>query len=136
AVTLVSDTLVLASAGWVPVDALKPDAEIVQRRGPGIAIAARRVGAGRVLQVGYDETWRWRMAGGPGSAAQHRAWWAGIVSAIAYAPSASDSAPTASQFLAAPRAEVTQALGEPRASPLTMRGRWPDPRWLLAAIFL
>lgn len=136
AVTVVADTLGIASAGWLPIVQLTPDAQVVQRRGRDAAIAARRVGAGRVLQVGYDETWRWRMAGGPGSAARHRAWWAGIVSTVAYAPGGSDSTSVTSPFLAAPRADVTQALGEPRASPASMRGWSPDPRWLLAAIFL
>jgi len=49
-------------------------------------IAARRLDAGRVMQLGYDETWRWRMGGGDESAAAHRAWWSRLVAAVAYAP--------------------------------------------------
>jgi hypothetical protein len=53
----------------------------------GVAmIAARRVDAGRVMQVGYDESWRWRMAGGDEGAAAHREWWSRLLAAVAYTP--------------------------------------------------
>jgi len=48
--------------------------------------AARRHIAGRVLQTGYLETWRWRMSGGDDAPAQHREWWSRSVASVAYAP--------------------------------------------------
>ena len=59
---------------------------MLESRGNAGAVAARRVGAGRVVQSGYDETWRWRMAGGDEAASAHREWWSRLVSAVAYAP--------------------------------------------------
>src|SRR6185503_3060787 len=58
----------------------------LQRRASVTSIAARRVGAGRVVQSGYQDTWRWRMAGGDESVRDHRKWWSGLVSGVAYAP--------------------------------------------------
>jgi hypothetical protein len=60
-----------------------------------VAIAARRFGAGRALQLGYEDTWRWRMGGSDG-VLRDRIWWAGLVSSVAYAPRvARESAETA-----------------------------------------
>lgn len=66
---------------------IKADA-VALEYGPdrAVAAAARRVGDGRVLQVGYRDTWRWRMAGtdaDPVSA--HRKWWAAMASSVAHA---------------------------------------------------
>ena len=68
------------------VTALRTDAIPLERRAAAVTIAARRVDAGRVLQSGYDETWRWRMSGGEEAVAAHREWWSRLVSAVAYAP--------------------------------------------------
>jgi hypothetical protein len=62
------------------------DAVVLESRDGVAMIAARRLDAGRVMQVGYDETWRWRMAGGDESTAAHREWWSRLVAAVAYAP--------------------------------------------------
>lgn len=71
-----------------PLTKLREDALPLERRGEAVAVAARRVASGRVVQSGYDETWRWRMAGPDGSPEAHRAWWAAIVASVARAPSA------------------------------------------------
>src|SRR6185436_8678305 len=39
-------------------------AVVLERRNGRPIVAARRHYAGRVVAVGYDQTWRWRMSGG------------------------------------------------------------------------
>jgi hypothetical protein len=36
-----------------------------------------------VVQVGYEESWRWRMEGGDDAPAAHRAWWSHLVGSVA-----------------------------------------------------
>jgi len=75
-----------------------------------VTVAAARVGAGRSVQLGYEDTWRWRMAGGPNSVRDHRAWWTGLVSNVAYAPRTSIAGRTIATD-DAPVAELVAALG-------------------------
>ncbi|HXV86491.1 MAG TPA: hypothetical protein VD793_07315 [Gemmatimonadales bacterium] len=88
------------------------------------AAAARRIGAGRVVYVGYRDTWRWRMEGTGGAAREHRDWWAAVVAAAAAStpPGSRDqrmgvSAAAISRtepgagWEAAPRAGIVAALG-------------------------
>jgi len=67
----------------VPITALNPDAIVLEKRGGDVALAARRVGRGRVLETGYTNSWRWRMAGGADAQARHREWMAGLVALVA-----------------------------------------------------
>ncbi|MGH7621727.1 MAG: hypothetical protein ACREMU_05255, partial [Gemmatimonadaceae bacterium] len=67
----------------VPITALNPDAVVLERRGGDVTLAARRIARGRVLETGYTDSWRWRMAGGPDALARHREWMAGLVSLVA-----------------------------------------------------
>ena len=67
----------------VPVTSLSPDAVVLERRGQDVSLAARRIGRGRVLETGYTDSWRWRMAGGPDALARHREWMAGLVALVA-----------------------------------------------------
>jgi hypothetical protein len=76
----------LNALGFIPIAGLRGDAIALERRNGNITAAARRHGAGRVLQEGYLETWRWRMSGGDTSPAEHRAWWTRSVASVAYAP--------------------------------------------------
>jgi hypothetical protein len=108
-----SDTAPRRSLGLVPVTGLTEDAVVLERRGDLVAVAARRVGTGRVVQVGYDDTWRWRMAGGDSSAARHRAWWAAVVSSVAYTPRS--ARPVPADVDVAPLAHLVDALGPPTA---------------------
>lgn len=77
----------LASLSLTPITSLRSDAIALDRRGGSIAAAARRQGAGRVLQQGYMDTWRWRMGGGDAAPDEHREWWTRAVASVAYAPS-------------------------------------------------
>lgn len=68
-----------------PVTSLRDDAIPLEKRNGSVAIAARRVRAGRVVQIGYQDSWRWRMNGGDDAVRDHRRWWTGLVSSVAYA---------------------------------------------------
>ena len=72
--------------GAFPITPLRADAVTLESRDRSVIVAARRIGPGRVLQLGYDDTWRWRMAGGDEAATAHREWWSRLVAAVAYAP--------------------------------------------------
>jgi hypothetical protein len=101
-------------------------ASALERRGSHTAVAVRRIGAGRLAQVGYAETWRWRMAGGPEGLAGHRDWWSALVATVAYGGGAEGAA----VGNAAPRAALFAALGDPSA-PETQRERGLFPVVLL-----
>jgi hypothetical protein len=76
----------LATLPLAPITSLRSDATPFEKRGAAVAIAAARVGVGRVLQLGYEDTWRWRMGGGDGAIRDHRLWWTRLVSSVAHAP--------------------------------------------------
>ena len=76
----------LASLPLHPITLLRNDAIPLEKRRAAVTSAARRFGAGRVLQLGYDDSWRWRMAGGDTGLRDHRQWWTRQVSTVAYAP--------------------------------------------------
>ncbi len=50
----------------------RSDAIVLERQRGLVVVAARRVGAGRVVQTGYDETWRWRLGGDADAMDAHR----------------------------------------------------------------
>jgi len=125
-----TDTIGLGTTGYFPVAAVREDAIALERRGSGVTVAARRVGTGRVLQVGYDDSWRWRMAGASGSEAAHREWWSRVVSSVAYAPATVEGEP---KSFDAPVVALFGRLGPPRPAPVTSRGG-VDSRLLLAII--
>ena len=128
-----NDTIGLGTTGYYPVASVREDAVAIDRpSSSGVAVAARRVGAGRVLQIGYDDSWRWRMAGAAGSEAAHREWWSRVLSSVAYAPGA--DAHDVKTF-DAPLISLFGRLGPPRPSPIASRGNI-DPRLLLAIILL
>jgi hypothetical protein len=70
--------------GFFPIVALASDAVPLESRDGHVIAAARRVGAGRVVQLGYDETWRWRLAGTGDAPTAHRDYWSSVISAAAY----------------------------------------------------
>lgn len=129
-----TDTISLGSTGFYPVSLTRSDAVVLDRRPSGIAVAARRVGAGRVIQVGFDDSWRWRMAGAPGSDRAHREWWSRVVAAVAYVPPSSASS---SLGESAPLVRLVDALGPPRQIPgATTRGALIDSRIIMAFMML
>jgi hypothetical protein len=124
------------------------DAIVLERRANAISgpvmVAARRVGIGRVAQIAYDESWRWRMEGAAGALEAHRGWWSSMVASVAHAsPATGDSLPQAaaaseSTADAAPLAHLYDALGEPTpAPPAGAPAHLPrDTRWFLPVILL
>jgi hypothetical protein len=95
-------------------------------RGPDTLMAR----AGNVIQVGYDDTWRLRMDSARGPAA-HRAWWSGLVAAVAYAPQLRAMAPVSDD--PAPVASTIDRLGPP-AAPTGGGLPLPGPRVWFAVI--
>ncbi len=111
-----------------PIARLDPDGIVLEERGGRIALAARRVGLGRVVQVGYEDTWRWRMAGAEGSVEAHRRWWAGLVGAVAYRATIRGAAPVSSHD--APLARTIARLGPAEPGRPSASASRPDRRSL------
>ena len=83
----------------------------LERRRDHPVVVGRRVGAGRVVGVGYDDTWRLRMTP-PDEAAPdaHRAWWSALVAGVAHSRLATRGGESVDE---APVAATVDALGEP-----------------------
>jgi hypothetical protein len=105
----------VANAGSVPLE----------RRGGAPVVLGRRVGAGRVIVIGYDDTWRLRMVPTNETAPEaHRTWWSSLVGGVALVrreardPGVIDEAPLAS---------TVAALGQPmgRGDTGPRRAQWP-----------
>lgn len=115
---------------------LRDDAVVLETREDDVVAAARRVGAGRVLQSGLEESWRWRMQAGPDGPRAHREHWNSLVSAAAAsAPRESDAAVGAGSAVgaldAAPMAALVERLGPAvAAAPSSTPARAPLPAWL------
>jgi len=107
------------------------DAVPLELRDDLVAVAARRVDRGRVVLVGYDDTWRWRMAGGANGVEEHRAWWAGLVASVARV----EHTPLPAVADEAPLAAIVQLLGPPSARPADIATAGAFPRgWAFAAL--
>jgi hypothetical protein len=105
----------------------------LERRGNEPVVLARRVGSGRVVATGFDDTWRLRMIPASESAPEaHRTWWSSLVSGVALArPLPRD----VGGIDEAPVAAMVDALGPPLPPPgaPTDRGSpWPWNAWLAA----
>jgi hypothetical protein len=107
-------SVTLQSLSLMPVTGMKGDAVALGRRGNSVTVAARRYGAGRVAQLGYLDTWRWRMSGGENSVAEHRKFWTNAVAGVAYAaaPRSEENAIVDN----APLARLIGALGRPSSA--------------------
>ncbi len=61
-----------------------PGAIPIERRGNDPVVVGQRIGAGRVVVAGYEDTWRLRMAPVRDDApSDHRAWWSSMVASVA-----------------------------------------------------
>jgi hypothetical protein len=115
--------------------ALRPDAVMVEDREGTPAVVARRVGAGRIVQLGYAETWRWRMEGEGRAVEEHRAYWSRLVGLAAGATTVPREG--VRELDAAPLASLTHALGPASAAATATAGRGPVlPLWLGPLILL
>lgn len=123
-------------SGFV-LGSVKADAVLLESRGEGPMLTARRSGSGRVVASGYDETWKWRMGRAGDAPTAHREWWTALVSAVAYAPPSGrrDSAAAGDPV---PVAALTAAIGppsDPERSPAAPGSRMP-PVWMLFVVLL
>ncbi len=101
------DSVSHSSAAFATVQ-LTPEAVPIERRPEGVSVAARRVGFGRVVQIGYTETWRWRMQGGTAGKSEHADWWTQLLSQAVYARRWTPEQPLAD---AAPYANLIDIAG-------------------------
>ena len=124
----------LATLALAPITLLMSDGLPLEKRAGAVAIAARRIGAGRAIQLGYEDTWRWRMSGSDGAVRDHRIWWTGLVSSVAYAPRVQPMAATASTD-EAPMIGLVAAIGPGKAVG-AMAGRSGKPAFPFALLFL
>lgn len=106
----VTDTHPREALELAPITPLHRETVVLESRGSLASIAARRFGAGRVLQIGYLDAWRWRMAGGEAAAEAHRTWLASLVARVALPGRM--PLPTG-DFEAAPLAALIDRLGAP-----------------------
>ncbi|MBI2797312.1 MAG: hypothetical protein HYX65_11485 [Gemmatimonadetes bacterium] len=122
----------------LPVERPTPDAIALERRDGVVAVAARRVGPGRVIEVGYEDTWRWRMTGPEGAVEAHRRWWSGLVASAAYRATLSRA--TTVEVPDAPLARMVATLGPPdtslRAARAGADAGGDGPAWWLCALAL
>jgi hypothetical protein len=119
-----------------PVVRQVPGTVVLERRDSLITVAARRVERGRVVQIGYPDTWRWHMQAGDSGVAGHRAWWAGMVAAVANAPAI--ARPPVAAADPAPLATAIDRLGAPSVLSRGGHRRGDEglPGWVFAAIVL
>lgn len=103
----------------IPLDVrAAPGAIACETRHGRTFVAVRRHYGGRVAAVGYDQTWRWRMAGGENSVAEHSAWWSRIVASVAMRSANVTNANMGS----APLASLYDKLGPPAPAPRALAG--------------
>ena len=118
---------------------LRAGSVVLEDRAGTPAVAAQRVGAGRVVQMGYAETWRWRMQGEGASVKEHRAYWSRLVASAAAATYAAREPSRVAWQNAAPLAQAMQALGAPidapdRVTAGARRGTQAFPFWMVPLI--
>jgi hypothetical protein len=83
---LILAPLAAGTGAMAPLRVTGTDAIILEKRGTTPTVMARRFGAGRVIQIAYEDTWRSRMNGGDTAVAAHRRLWTDLVSDVAFAP--------------------------------------------------
>lgn len=136
-ILLEGELVTLADLPLRALGSLRADAVVLERRNAGpVTAAVRRAGMGRVATVGYDDSWRWRMQGGAGGLAAHRAWWSRMVGLVA--PERVVAMPGAAAPLSdpAPLAALVSALGPPSDSSSTRGLRAASPRGMLPLALL
>jgi hypothetical protein len=135
-ILLDADTVTRADLPLRPLVSPRSDAVALERQGRELVVAARRAGEGRAISVGYDESWRWRMLGGAGGPAMHRAWWTNVVGLAAPEHSIRDT--IAAHADPAPMVSLVEMLGPSSVIERAAEGggrRWPAlPLPLLVAL--
>ena len=120
-----------ADSAWRGLSRIELDTIAARRavaleiRDGSAVVVARRHYAGRVLGIGYDQTWRWRMAGGEDALANHREWWSRLVASVAPAVTSSEARDLQVSSGAAPLAALHDVLGPATGSPRSLAPRLP-----------
>ncbi|MEP7380403.1 MAG: hypothetical protein ABI910_01885 [Gemmatimonadota bacterium] len=100
---------------------------VLDRTAGRVRVAAARVGVGRVLVLGYDDTWRWRMEGGADAPRLHRAWWSAMAASVVRAPLvALEGTPDVDET---PFASLVASLGMPDDAPRAARPPLSSTAW-------
>jgi hypothetical protein len=112
------------------------DAIVLEKRGATPMVSARRVGAGRVIQIAYEDTWRSRMNGSDTAIAAHRRLWTDLVSNVAYAPRlARANGNTSARLIPAadfaPLADLAASIGPRMTSNASLVGERSRSSWTL-----
>jgi len=127
------------------ISGLVPGAVVLERSarpGAPVQVAARVVGAGRVVQVGVSGLWEWRMLGGDDAVDAHRDWWRVLLQRAAPSPPppAVAASPSPLPGDVAPLADLVARVGPanatPEAEPERDRTVAAPPGWLLLVALL
>ena len=131
-ILLAEDTVTRRDLPLRPLSAIRSDAMTLERQVEGPSLVARRAGMGRVVAIGYDESWRWRMLGGASGLAAHRRWWSAAVGSV----SPDRAGNGVANGSAAPVATLVSALGRPSAPAIggTRDSRNPLPLLLMVLV--
>jgi hypothetical protein len=129
----------------VPIAALVAGSVVLETRDGVTAVAARRVGSGRVVQVGYANSWLWRMAGNDDAPVAHRRWWTSLLASVVPLSAPTSRIVTAAEsdtLTAAPVAALARAVGLPALRDAGVSSTRRDIRasidlkWVLVAALL
>ena len=131
-ILLADDSVTPRELPFRPLATARPDAVTLERQPAGPSLVARRAGMGRVLAVGYDDSWRWRMLGGVSGLAAHRRWWSAAVGSVA--PERDVATTTGGD--AAPLASLVSALGPPSTPAATGSHATHDPMPLILMLIV
>lgn len=116
-----------------PLVSLHADAVVLERVGSHVTLAGRRIGLGRVVETGYVEFWRLRLAGDQSSVERHRNWLARVVAGVAFTRR---EPLTTLPGDAAPLAALIDRLGPPEDAPSLSAALAADPLspWIIGVI--
>ncbi len=126
----------------VPIAALAARSVVLETRDGMTAVAARRLGPGRVVQVGYVNSWLWRMAGDEDAPSAHRRWWTSLLASVVPLSAPTSRVVTVAEadtLTAAPVAALARAVGLPDLRDAGVRSTGRDIRtsidlqWVLLA---
>lgn len=129
---------ILGSSARILAAATSGSSVPIERTSGKVTAAASRVGAGRVIRISVDDTWRRRMTGDADGVREHRSWWTDMVSRVAYAPSVPHGGTRDAgrgTGDGAPFADLVSAIGSATSGPALLNRVAPRSIWM-ALLFL
>ncbi len=101
----------------------------IEKRKDDVTVAAWVLGKGKVMQVGYLDTWKWRLGGiEQDPNAEYTLWWSRMVSGVTYAPRY--DVQVVNEVEPTPMASLVGILGKPETKEAKAAGILNDPRLL------